>query len=120
MSAKSYYVIAALLLLATIPMYLKILGVSSTVALPPVASDRIGDKSSKGEPSRNYGWTDERGLATKGFTRGRTLPAGYECSSPDGYVVAVKDVAGRKMIEPLMDNGQMLRCIHGAYGGNIR
>ncbi len=56
----------------------------------------------------------------KGFIQGAPLPRGYECSSPDGYVLAVKALRGQKMIEPVMDNAQMLRCIHGRYGGNIR
>jgi hypothetical protein len=32
----------------------------------------------------------------------------------------VENTWGRKMVEPVMDNGQMLRCLDGVYGGNVR
>jgi len=120
-SAKGYYIIAALLLLATIPVYMKIYAYSKAGRdVPPLASAQKEAGSLTSVRPRAYGWTDVDELATKGFNPAKPLPSGYECSSADGYVVQVKKSWGKEMIEPLMDNGQMLRCSHGLYGGNAR
>lgn len=129
MSARSYYIIAGLLFLVTIPMYIKIIQASreGNEAVRSATHDARHVTGPSAEPrsyrlpvATQYGATSVALLVSRGFVRGKHLPPGFACSSPDGYVISVTRQQGHRSIEPLMDNNQMLRCIHGVYGGNIR
>ena len=117
MSPRNSYLIAALLLVVAIPTYFRIHELLEETQAVPTQVQPLTPAS---VASRAYGMTDVNGLATKGFIRGKPLPSGYECSSAWGYVVAVKHIQGQKRVEPVMANGQMLRCLDSVYGGNVR
>jgi len=102
-----YYVLAALLALATVPMYRYIL--ARTVVLRHPVPRPLPAPSVPAAP------VVPPPVVKLWYAHDESLPTGYRCSAANGLVYRTREEKGSTVVEPLYRVGQLVRC-----GGDAR
>lgn len=101
-----YYLVALLLLLATVPMYRYVIEHSSREAVNQV-------RSLAGPPPIDVE-SLRRPIELAGFKTfyayDEPLPEGYKCSGAGGSVYRTRSEGGAVVLDPLYVGGQLVRC----------